>query len=31
MRKKFIDKIYMGTYNEVTNTRNIKIIWNIMT
>ena len=25
----FIDKIYMGTYNEVTNTRNIKIIWNI--
>ena len=25
----FIDKIYMGTYNAVTNSRNIKIIWNI--
>ena len=25
----FIDKIFIGTYNKVTNTRNIKILWNI--
>ena len=25
----FIDRIYIGTYNKVTNTRSIKILWNI--
>lgn len=25
----FVEKIYMGTYNKVTNSRDIKIIWNV--
>lgn len=25
----FVEKIYMGTYNKVTNTRDMKIIWNV--
>ena len=25
----FVEKIYMGTYNKVTNSRDMKIIWNV--
>lgn len=25
----FVEKIYMGTYNKITNSRDMKIIWNV--